>query len=92
MVNLNATLQAYIPLGDPKHLCNKDLKVPISFIYGEYDWVQIFEGEVAWNICSTNQFTGDATPETSGLNVSKVHRIPSSDHAMHLDNPDALAC
>ena len=39
MVNLNATLQAYIPLGDPKNLCNKDLKVQISLIYGEYDWV-----------------------------------------------------
>ena len=24
--------------------------------------------------------------------VSKVHIIPSSDHNMHIDNPDALAC
>ena len=39
MENLNATLQAIIPLGDPKNLCNKDLIVQISLIYGEYDWV-----------------------------------------------------
>jgi len=48
MVHFNSTVQAYFPAGDPKNWGNKEIKTPISFIYGDYDWVQIFEGDAAW--------------------------------------------
>ena len=67
------------------------MSVPISFIYGEYDWVHIFEGNISEKICSVNKFSGDRLPLQHGVNISKVYKVPSSDHSMHLDNPDALA-
>lgn len=90
MVNLDSTLRAIIALGSPELLLNKDFPIPISFIYGDADWVQRFEEDIAWEIVKINKFCGQDSPEC-GLKISKVHVIPTSDHNMHIDNPNAMA-
>ena len=71
-------------------LKRKDFPIPVSFIYGDKDWVQHFEEDIAWDIVRENQFCGQDSEEC-GINISKVHIIPSSDHSMHMDNGNALA-
>lgn len=71
-------------------LRNKDIPIPVSFIYGDRDWVQLIEDDIAWEIVRENKFCG-LDSEECGLNISKVHLIPTSDHAMHMDNGTALA-
>ena len=38
-VMFNSDLQAFIPLNGVEKLCNPDFPIPISFFYGEDDWV-----------------------------------------------------
>ena len=90
MINFNQTLQAYIPLGTSRKLANKNFDVPISFIYGDNDWVLDIEEDIADIVTLSNKFAGK-TDEEEGLQISKVHIVPTSDHNMHMDNPKALA-
>ena len=47
MILFNHQLEAIIPLGTSTKLASKDLDLPISFIYGDDDWVQIIEEDIA---------------------------------------------
>ena len=39
MVHLTPQLKAYIPLGTSDKLLSNTFPLPVSFIYGSYDWV-----------------------------------------------------
>jgi len=39
MVNFNMNLQAHLPLGTADKLANSRFPLPMSFIYGDDDWV-----------------------------------------------------
>ena len=62
------------PLDDEGRL--RDLKLPMSFIYGDKDWMT-FVG--THNVLETNPF-----PE------SKRHTLDNSDHNLMMDNPEGL--
>lgn len=68
------------PLGHPSKLANPDYPVPISFIYGEADWVRSLDEDYAKIVVAASQF-----PE------SKFHLVSFSDHNMHMDNPIEFA-
>lgn len=90
MINFTVTLQAYLPLGTPNKVGSPDFPLPLSFIYGEDDWVHHLEEDVSWKIMETNKFYKEGSTE-QGLGVSRVYKLPTSDHNMHMDNPTALA-
>jgi len=39
MVNFTLTLQAHIALGEKDKFVNSNYPLPVSFIYGDHDWV-----------------------------------------------------
>ena len=43
----NSQMQAVLPLGVPEKLANKEFSLPISFIYGDKDWIQLIEEDIA---------------------------------------------
>lgn len=90
MVNFTITLQAHIALGVKERLANLDFPLPMSFIYGDHDWVQHIEEDIADIVLYHNKFFTE-DQDAMGLGISKVHVIPTSDHNMHMDNPEALA-
>ena len=47
MVNLDSNLIAKIAVGQENMLKNKNIPIPISFIYGDRDWVQLIEDDIA---------------------------------------------
>jgi pimeloyl-ACP methyl ester carboxylesterase len=87
MINFNLYMQAHIPLGSSDKLASEKFKLPISFVYGDNDWVHVLEGDIAQKILKANMFTSDQ----NGVKSSRIHFIPTSDHAMHMENPEALA-
>ena len=56
MVNFDLSLTAKLPLGIKDKLANENLILPISFIYGDNDWVQILEEDIADVVISKNKF------------------------------------
>ena len=56
MILFNHQLEAIIPLGTSTKLASKDLDLPISFIYGDDDWVQIIEEDIADRIMDQNKY------------------------------------
>ena len=87
MINFNIYMSAHIPLGTPDKLASEKFSLPISFIYGDNDWVYVLEGDVSETILKKNKFTSSK----NGVLSSRIHFIPTSDHAMHMENPEALA-
>jgi pimeloyl-ACP methyl ester carboxylesterase len=66
------------PLGHPEKL--NALSIPVSFFYGEDDWVRRVDKE-----------GGKAVVEASPHKESQYHIVTNSDHNMHMDNPTELA-
>ena len=124
LILFNSQMQPVTPLGTPEKLAGKKFKLPVSFIYGDNDWVQIIEEDIADVILKKNPFYmdpdqksnknkkaedmlnglrnsirqsvdermgGSTPPAAKGLKQSRVHIIPTSDHNMHMDNPEALS-
>jgi len=56
MVNFNITLCAHLPLGIKSKLGNELFPLPISFIYGDNDWVQMLEEDIADIVISKNKY------------------------------------
>ena len=59
---------------------NKDTPFPVSFIYGDSDWVNNMESGAGKIIVDANQ-----NPE------SKFHIVPKAGHNLHMDNPREFA-
>jgi hypothetical protein len=47
MINFSLTLKAHLPLGIKEKLMNPDFPLPITFIYGDNDWVLFIEEDIA---------------------------------------------
>ena len=65
------------PLEDDDRLGG--IPIPVSFFYGENDWMIKDGGE---NVINKNQYKG---------NHSHLHVISHSDHHMYFDNPKEFA-
>lgn len=72
------SLAAKCPLAVPERLANPELNLPISFIYGELDWMYKIDGEGSETILAKNKFKS-----------SRVQMIPESNHSPHLENEEA---
>jgi len=60
-------------------LANPDFPVPISFIFGDRDWVDSTGSEV---VVRANKFFESGE--------SQLHIVSNSDHNMHMDHPEEL--
>ena len=89
MMCFTDSLAPHISLGVKGKLADENYPLPVSFIYGSNDWLQMFEGEIADEIMRLNKFH-DKEAKTQGLKFSNVHVVPTSDHNMHTDNAVAL--
>ena len=81
-------------MGTSDRLASPDLDVPISFFYGDNDWVIGIEEEAAQNVIEQNKYFQRSTTayeKMYGIEYSNVFYVPTSDHNMHMDNPEALA-
>ena len=79
MTQIQYGMYAYHPLCESDRLANTELNFPISFAYGDKDFLGTKGAEI---ICNSNRFR--ATGE------SQIFIIPNSGHPIHTDNPDAL--
>lgn len=57
------------PLDSPEKLSSGKFPVPVSFIYGELDWVRVVEEDGPSNVIKANPNKG-----------SKIYIIKNSDH------------
>ena len=64
------------PLGHPSKLANENFTVPISFFYGENDWMRSLERE-----------TGPKIVHDSQNPSSSFHILKGANHNLHLSNP-----
>ena len=67
------------PLELDRFLGNEELPFPISFFYGDIDWMDKKGGE---RVVNKNKFGGSQ---------SHVYVVTNSDHHMYLDNPTEFA-
>lgn len=63
MILFNPQMQAQLPLGINSKLASHQFELPISFIYGDNDWVQIIEEDIADRVLEQNQFYQDSDDE-----------------------------
>jgi pimeloyl-ACP methyl ester carboxylesterase len=68
------------PLDSPLKLSSGKFPIPVSFIYGELDWVRVIEEDGPKNVVEANPNKG-----------SKIHVIKNSDHNIQMENPDDLS-
>ena len=54
MVNFNIYMSAHIPLGTSDKLASEKFNLPISFVYGDNDWVHVLEGDISETILKSN--------------------------------------
>ena len=55
MVNFKAGMMAYLPLGTQEKFLNPELSVPISFVYGDNDWVRNIDWDFAEQCVAINK-------------------------------------
>ena len=67
------------PLETEDRLGNPDFPVPVSFFYGDIDWMDVKGGQ---RVVDNNKFKGTK---------SHVYIVTNSDHHMYLDNPEEFA-
>lgn len=80
-------LWAFNPLESEKRLGNPEIAIPISFYYGDSDWMDYRGGQ---RIVDKNIFKY-SNDETQKKALSKLYIIQDSDHHLYLDNPKELA-
>jgi len=80
MMLFDLGLYPKLSLGHPDRLMNPELPFPVSFIYGDRDWVRMIDDDAGRTICETNKHPS-----------SKYHLVHTSDHNMHMDNPESFA-
>ena len=66
------------PLENEDRLGNSELPIPISFFYGDQDWMDVKGGK---RVIERSKFK----------KLSQVYIVTNSDHHMYLDNPDEFA-
>jgi cardiolipin-specific phospholipase len=84
MVNFEPGLVCKIPLEHPEKLANPTLPFPVSFIYGDNDWVGDMEGEAPQRVVEANM---------TGAHGVKCHflKCPGAGHNLHMDNPIGIS-
>ena len=67
------------PLETLDRLGNPALPIPVSFFYGDSDWMDVNAGR---RVVNNNKFKGS---------YSHVYMVTNSDHHMYFDNPEEFA-
>ena len=78
-ISFEVGMFAHNPLERESLLGNKDLPIPVSFYYGDIDWMDKKGGK---RVVARNKFKDT---------YSHVYIISGSDHHMYLDNPKEFA-
>lgn len=65
------------PLASEVKMGNTDFPIPVSFFYGDNDWVYNIEGETG----------GKTIVECNASDQSRFHIVPHAGHNLHMDNP-----
>ncbi len=68
------------PLEGENRLKNPDLDLPISFFYGDRDWMDHRAGR---RVLEANRYVSSK--------LSVVYTVNNSDHHMYLDNPEEFS-
>ena len=55
MINFDNNMMAYLPLGTKDKLCSPSFNIPISFIYGDIDWIRIYERQYGAEVVKVNK-------------------------------------
>ena len=76
----NPDLHAFLPLGHESKLGSQDFSVPVSFFYGENDWVLFVEEDAGQKCVNSNK-----------NKQSRYHKVANADHNIHMDNPIELS-
>lgn len=70
---------AHNAIESENRLGNPDITIPVSFFYGDRDWMDIKGGR---RVVEKNIYYGT---------LSHVYQISDSDHHMYMDNPEEFA-
>jgi pimeloyl-ACP methyl ester carboxylesterase len=81
MVLFSQDLQAHLPLGATNKLSNPELRVPVSFVFGDNDWMRFTEDDYGKEVVK-------ATQQTQPENHFYICHI--SGHNLHTENPKGL--
>ena len=73
------------PLEVEDRLANRSLNIPVSFFYGDRDWMDFRGGQ---RVIENNKFYNSADPDQG---LCHVHIVTNSDHHLYLDNPNEFA-
>jgi pimeloyl-ACP methyl ester carboxylesterase len=76
----NPSLTAFLPLGDHEKLGSSEFPIPVSFFYGDEDWVKNVDEDAA-QLCILK------LKKKHGIQ-SNYYAVPQAGHNMHMDNPD----
>ena len=69
------------PLEIESRLGNPAVSFPVSFFYGDRDWMDWRAGD---RVLKKNKFYNPTEPKEG---LSQLYMIPDSDHHMYIDNP-----
>ena len=58
----------------------KELPIAISFVYGEFDFVKLYEEDAPERVCEAN----------ADKEHSNVYMLAKSGHNFHFDNPEEM--
>ena len=81
MILFSQGLQSYLPLGSNERLANQNLGVPVSYVFGDADWMRHCEEDFAKEVVMMTQPT---QPDNHFYVCSR------SGHNLHIDNPIGL--
>ena len=71
MILFNHQMLALIPLGVKEKLARDGLEIPVSFVYGDNDWVQMIEEDIADTVTSANKYFYEEPDEESEMDFNK---------------------
>lgn len=83
LINFDSSLRSYLPIGSKQMLTSPDFNVPMSIMFGEYDWMRKIDSGASEEIIVFNKIK---------FGQQSNHLIcPSSNHDMNIDNPAAVS-
>ena len=86
----DSNLVAKIPLDSTSKLGSKKFPIPFSIIFGDKDWAHMRDQGNSESLIKDNQFFIGRGKKPKKTTFSQYHRVPTSDHNMHFDNPQAF--
>lgn len=83
LIGFTHTLLSYLPLSSSSVLMNKNFPVPVSIMFGEYDWMQGVDK-------GTSKFIIERSRLKFGAESNYII-CPTANHDLNIDNPEGVA-